>query len=242
VRSSRFGASSISEHSPTQCRNFLGGDLFGLVRNDVEREDKVTLVVVAADHVDHVDVEGAQFGLIKPDADVLDVDAWLPPVQSGAHVARDRCRRRGVGRRKQVILNPAAEFGAHGPFARRGTQDDLDGLLDLSRLGCQRYPTGCVNIQRETPSRSDEIRSHTVNLQSKPLAPQVYRLLRDDWSYPRLWLLVSSSRALQLILTGVPVMTLDPLAWNCAEVLAEILTVVPSTEKPCCAVILIWRP
>src|SRR5690349_15339224 len=93
VRSSRFGASSMSEHSAVQCRNMLGNNLFGLIGNDIEREDEVALIVVAADHVDHVDVERAQFDLIEADANVFDVDARLPPVESGAHVARDRRRR-----------------------------------------------------------------------------------------------------------------------------------------------------
>ena len=67
--------------------------------------------------------------------------------QGGPHIVGDRRRGGGVGRRKQVILYPAAEFRTHRPFTRGGAQDDLDGLLDIAQLRGQ-----ATRLVASTPS------------------------------------------------------------------------------------------
>src|ERR1700730_16437391 len=75
--SSRLGVGRGMSRAPG-----CGGELAGpFVGDDVEREDQVAGVVVAADLVVQVDVDDPGGDRAETDVDVADVDARLPPFQ-----------------------------------------------------------------------------------------------------------------------------------------------------------------
>src|SRR5256886_4156216 len=124
---------------------------------EVEREDKVVDAVGGADLVAHVDEDPFRAVGVGERLDLDVADAELVLGERFLYVVADqRLRRRVVGREDEVV-DAAAPFGPHLPFAKGGADDDPHRLLDVGLVPAELDGAARAHRDGELEADAEEV-------------------------------------------------------------------------------------